>query len=332
MSKPLIQVIDLTKYFPIERGLITTISNKLLRKKLRYIHAVNNVSINIFKGETLGLVGESGSGKSTLGKCIIRLYEPTSGKVLFNSIDITKLSYDRLRSFRRRMQMIFQDPYSSLNPRKTVGGIITHMLKLHKIAAGEDAKNKAIEILELVGLSKEHYNRYPHQFSGGQKQRIAIARAISIQPEFIVADEPVSALDVSIQSQILNLLMELKKKFNLTYLFISHDLGVVRYMSDRVAIMYLGKIVELGPTEDLYSNPLHPYTQALISAIPATDPDIKRNRIILKGEIPSPINPPTGCIFHTRCPYVFKECKIKGPKFIEISDGHYVACHLLEKK
>jgi oligopeptide transport system ATP-binding protein len=330
MSDKLIEVINLTKKFPIESGIgiISAISNRLLGKKPRYIHAVNDVTLNIFKGETLGLVGESGSGKSTLGKCVIRLIDPTAGKILFDGVDITKLNRNEMRGYRRRMQIIFQDPYSSLNPRKTVGNIIKHMLELHNIAFGEDAKRKVTEILELVGLSREHYNRYPHQFSGGQRQRIAIARAIAIQPEFIVADEPVSALDVSVQSQILNLLIELKKKFNLTYLFISHDLGVIRYVSDRVAVMYLGKILELSSTERLYSSPMHPYTQSLLSAVPIPDPDISRNRIILKGEIPSPISLPSGCVFHTRCPYVFNECKSIEPKFIEVKDGHYVACHL----
>jgi oligopeptide transport system ATP-binding protein len=328
MSNKLIEITNLIKKFPIETGIISTISNKLVRKKPLYVHAVNGVSLNIFKGETLGLVGESGSGKSTLGKCIIRLIEPTAGKILFNGVDITRLSHRELMPFRRRMQIIFQDPYSSLNPRKTVGNIIKHMLELHNVAFGEDARERVHEILELVGLGKEHYDRYPHQLSGGQRQRIAIARAIAITPEFVIADEPFSALDVSVQAQVLNLLIALKKKFNLTYLLISHDLGIVRYLSDRVGVMYLGKILELSSTENLYSSPMHPYTQSLLSAVPSLDPDIKRNKIILRGEIPNPVSLPSGCVFNTRCPYVRDECKTIEPALIQIKKGHYVACHL----
>ena len=328
MSNKLIEVNNLIKKFPIETGIISTIYNKLSGKKPLYVHAVNDVSLDIFKGETLGLVGESGSGKSTLGKCIIRLIEPTAGKILFDNVDITTLSHRELMRFRRRMQIIFQDPYSSLNPRKTVGNTIKHMLELHKVSFGEDAKNKVVEILELVGLGKEHYDRYPHQLSGGQRQRTAIARAISITPEFVIADEPFSALDVSVQAQVLNLLIALKKKFNLTYLLISHDLGIVRYMSDRVAVMYLGKVLELSSTENLYSSPMHPYTQSLLSAVPSPDPDIKKNKIILKGEIPNPISLPSGCVFRTRCPFVHDECKRVEPSLVQLKKGHYVACHL----
>ncbi|MEM4311308.1 MAG: ABC transporter ATP-binding protein [Nitrososphaerales archaeon] len=328
MSEMLIQVKNLVKHFPVEKGIIFYLSSKIFKREEQVVHAVCDVSLDIKKGETLGLVGESGSGKSTLGKCIIRLIDPTSGKIIFDGTDISLLKRNELRKYRRKMQMIFQDPFSSLNPRISVGNMLKRMLELHEICEGKEALNRAKEILEMVGLSREHTNRYPHQFSGGQKQRIAIARAIAVNPDFIVADEPVSSLDVSIQAQILNLLMELKERFNLTYLFISHDLGVIKHISDRVAVMYLGKVVERGSTEDIFSNPSHPYTQALISSLPIPDPEAKRDRIILKGEVPSSLKPPEGCRFHPRCPYMMERCKKIEPKMIEVSKDHYVACHL----
>lgn len=323
-DKVLVRVENLKKYFPITRGII-------FQKTIGYIRAVDDVSFFIRKGETFGLVGESGSGKTTVGRTILQLYRPTSGKVYFDGIDLTALKGEELRRMRRRMQIIFQDPYASLNPRMTVGDIIGEPLEIHGIAKGKEKRERVMELLQIVGLNPYFINRYPHEFSGGQRQRIGVARALAMYPEFIVCDEPISALDVSIQAQIINLLEELQERFGLTYLFIAHDLAVVRHISDRVAVMYLGKIVELTDRDTLYNNPLHPYTQALLSAIPIPDPVVeeRRRRIILKGEIPSPANPPPGCRFHTRCPVVMDICKEVEPEFKDVGGEHWVACHRL---
>lgn len=318
----LVRVERLKKYFPITRGII-------FQKTIGHIRAVDDVSFFIRKGETFGLVGESGSGKTTVGRTILLLYRPTSGKIYFDGIDLTTLKGEELRRMRRRMQIIFQDPYASLNPRMTVGDIIGEPLEIHGIAKGKEKQERVMELLKIVGLNPYFINRYPHEFSGGQRQRIGVARALAMNPDFIVCDEPISALDVSIQAQIINLLEELQDKFGLTYLFIAHDLAVVRHISNRVAVMYLGKIVELTDRDSLYNNPLHPYTQALLSAIPIPDPLVeeRRQRIILKGEIPSPANPPSGCRFHTRCPVVMDICKEVEPEFKDIGREHWVACH-----
>ncbi|WP_082054729.1 ABC transporter ATP-binding protein [Anaerocellum danielii] len=321
MNEVLIEVKNLRKYFPVKMGL----------GKKAYIKAVDDVSFFIKKGETLGLVGESGCGKSTTGRTIIRLYEPTSGQIIFKGEDITKKD---MLPYRKSMQMIFQDPYASLNPRMTVGDIIGEPLEIHNIAKGNEKKERVQELLRLVGLSSEHANRYPHEFSGGQRQRIGIARALAVEPEFIICDEPISALDVSIQAQIVNMLEDLQGQLGLTYLFIAHDLSMVKHISSRVGVMYLGKLVELAESNELYSNPLHPYTQALLSAIPIPDPKIskERTRIILEGDVPSPLNPPTGCRFRTRCKYAFDRCKEEEPTFKDVGSGHYVACHLMDRK
>lgn len=321
-DKILVRVENLKKYFPITRGII-------FQKTIGYIRAVDDISFFIRKGETFGLVGESGSGKTTVGRTILQLYRPTSGKVYFDGVDLTTLKGEELRRMRRRMQIIFQDPYASLNPRMTVGDIIGEPLEIHGIARGKEKRERVMELLQIVGLNPYFINRYPHEFSGGQRQRIGVARALAMYPEFIVCDEPISALDVSIQAQIINLLEELQEKFGLTYLFIAHDLAVVRHISDRVAVMYLGKIVELTDRDTLYNNPLHPYTQALLSAIPIPDPVVeeRRRRIILKGEIPSPANPPSGCRFHTRCPVVMDICREVEPEFKDVGGEHWVACH-----
>ncbi len=318
----LVRVENLKKYFPITRGII-------FQKTIGYVRAVDDVSFFIRRGETFGLVGESGCGKTTVGRTILQLYRPTAGKVYFDGIDLTTLKGEELRRMRRRMQIIFQDPYASLNPRMTVGDIIGEPLEIHGIAKGKEKRERVMELLQIVGLNPYFINRYPHEFSGGQRQRIGVARALAMYPDFIVCDEPISALDVSIQAQIINLLEELQEKFGLTYLFIAHDLAVVRHISDRVAVMYLGKIVELTDRNTLYSNPLHPYTQALLSAVPIPDPVVeeRRRRIILKGEIPSPANPPSGCRFHTRCPVVMDICKEVEPEFKDVGGGHWVACH-----
>lgn len=323
-KKVLIEVNNLKQYFNIRNNLGEKASVK----------AVDDVTFNIYKGETLGLVGESGSGKTTLGRSILRVYDPTSGQIKFSGVDITKSQKGKLLPYRKKMQYIFQDPYASLDPRMTVSDIVGEALDIHKLATSKkDRADKIRELLKLVGLNTEHSSRYPHEFSGGQRQRIGIARAIAVEPEFIVCDEPVSALDVSIRAQIINTLEEMQERLNLTYLFISHDLGVVRHTCDRVGVMYLGHIVELVESEELYRNPLHPYTQALLTAIPEPDPEIakKRNRIILKGEIPSPVNPPSGCKFRTRCPYAKDICAKQVPEFKDYGNGHYVACHFTGK-
>jgi oligopeptide transport system ATP-binding protein len=320
----LVQVVGLKKYFPITQGII-------FQHKVADVKAVDGLDFSIQRGETLGLVGESGCGKSTTGRSILQLYRPTAGEVFFQGKDLVKLQGEELRKMRRNMQMIFQDPYASLNPRMTVGDIIGEPLEVHNIAKGKEKKERVQELLQIVGLNPYFVNRYPHEFSGGQRQRIGVARALAVQPDFIVCDEPISALDVSIQAQIINLLEELQEKFHLTYLFIAHDLSVVRHISDRIAVMYLGKIVELTDRDGLYANPLHPYTKALLSAVPIPDPVVeeKRERIILVGDVPSPVNPPSGCRFHTRCPLAIDICKRVDPEFRDVGNSHFVACHVV---
>ncbi len=322
-AKTLLEVKDLKKHFPIKGG--------LFGRTTGHIRAVDGVSFSVEKGETLGLVGESGCGKTTAGKVILRLEEATAGEVYFEGCNILELTREEMRNLRREMQIIFQDPYSSLNPRMTVGKIIGEALEIHNLAEGKNKEKRVKELLEIVGLTAHHMRRYPHEFSGGQRQRIGVARALAVDPKLIICDEPVSALDVSIQAQIINLMEDLQKEFGLTYLFIAHDLSVVKHISDRVAVMYLGKFVELADKEELYRNPLHPYTEALLSAIPIPDPSLKREKIILAGDVPSPANPPTGCRFHTRCPYVMDICKTDDPEFIEYEPGHFAACHLRNK-
>lgn len=318
----LIKITHLKKYFPIRKGLFS--------KVVGYVKAVDDVSFTIRHGETLGLVGESGCGKTTTGRCLLRLIEPTGGDVHFENQSVLSLKSSDLRAIRRRMQIIFQDPYSSLNPRITVGSMLEEALVIHKLYPDrESIKKRVKELLEIVGLSARHIRRYPHEFSGGQRQRIGIARALAVNPQFIVCDEPVSALDVSIQAQIINLLQDLQKEFELTYLFIAHDLSVVKHISNRVAVMYLGKIVEITESKRLYQNPLHPYTKALLSSIPIPDPNIKRERILLVGDVPSPANPPSGCHFHPRCPFAQEQCKQKDPILTEIESDHFVSCHLV---
>ncbi len=321
-KRELVQVKNLKKYFPVRGG--------LLQRVRAWVQAVDDVSFTIYEGETLGLVGESGCGKTTVGRTMLRLIEPTAGSVYFDDIDVLKLKSRELKEMRRNMQIIFQDPYSSLDPRMPVGESIAEGLKIHKIGTSRERFEFVIDTLRKVGMEDYHYRRYPHEFSGGQRQRIGIARALALQPSFIVADEPVSALDVSIQSQVLNILKDLQREFGLTYLFIAHNLSVVEHISDRVAVMYLGKMVELSPREELFSNPLHPYTQALMSAIPIPDPTLKRERIILEGDVPSPLNPPSGCRFHPRCPVAIAQCSQEEPPFNEKSNGHWVACWLQE--
>ncbi|CAN5290469.1 dipeptide ABC transporter ATP-binding protein [soil metagenome] len=323
-GEPLLDVKNLVMHFPLTQGII-------FQRKVGAVQAVDGVSFSVKRGETLGLVGESGCGKSTTGRAILQLYRPTSGEVNFNGKDLTKIDGGEMRRMRRHLQMIFQDPYASLNPRMTVGNIVSEPMQIHKLVDKKDRTARVQELLQTVGLNPYFANRYPHEFSGGQRQRIGVARALAANPDFIVADEPVSALDVSIQAQIVNLLEDLQQQFGLTYLFIAHDLSVVRHISDRVAVMYLGKIVELADRNALYDDPLHPYTKALLSAVPIPDPKIekRRERIILTGDVPSPINPPTGCRFHTRCPYMMPDiCPKIDPVFADQGNDHFVACHL----
>lgn len=328
-SRRLLQVDDLRKYFPIEKG--------FMRRITGHVKAVDRINLFINEGETLGLVGESGCGKTTLGRCILRAIEPTEGSVKFqfkgheNTLDITQLDKNRLRQIRRHMQMVFQDPYSSLDPRMTVLDIIAEPLIANNIARGQELENRVKELVRVVGLEIKHLKRYPHAFSGGQRQRIGIARALAPQPEFIVCDEAVSALDVSIQAQILNLLEDLQSEFNLTYLFIAHDLSVIEHISDRVGVMYVGKMVELAETEELFGNPKHPYTEALLSAVPQPDPETHMDRIILPGEVANPANPPSGCYFHPRCLYAKEECRTTEPVWEEVANDHYAACHFAKE-
>ncbi len=322
----LLRVENLVKHFPITQGVI-------IQRQIGAVHAVDDISFVVRKGETFGLVGESGCGKSTTGRTVLQLYRPTSGSVTFDGVDLVKAKGEELRHMRRKMQMIFQDPYASLNPRMTVGEIVGEPLVVHRIATQKEIEERVANLLELVGLNPAFANRYPHEFSGGQRQRIGVARALALQPSFIVCDEPISALDVSIQAQVVNLLEDLQNQFDLTYLFIAHDLSMVRHISDRVAVMYLGIIVELADREELYRKPLHPYTQALLSAVPVPDPvaDAKRKRVILEGDVPSPVNPPSGCRFRTRCPIAEPICAEQKPDFRELSAHHFAACHFSER-
>jgi oligopeptide transport system ATP-binding protein len=317
----LVEVRNLKKSFPVEA--------RFFGQAKTFVQAVSGVSLTIRRGETLGLVGESGCGKSTLGRLLLRLEEATGGEVFFEGEDILKYNSVQMRRIRREMQIIFQDPYSSLNPRKTVGTIIEDPLITHRVGERKERAERVLRLIDVVGLRPEHVDRYPHEFSGGQRQRIGIARALALNPKLVIADEPVSALDVSIQAQVLNLLQDLQNEFHLTYLFIAHDLSVVKHVSDRVAVMHLGRIAELASNEDLYRNPSHPYTQALLSANPVPDPTLERKRILLRGEVPSPINPPAGCNFHTRCPSRFEICSREVPPLREIEPAHWVACHLV---
>jgi oligopeptide transport system ATP-binding protein len=322
MAAPLLQVKNLVKQFPIRGG--------VLQREVARVHAVDGVSFDLAAGETLGVVGESGCGKSTTGRCILRLIEPTAGEVIFNGQNVTTADKDALRALARDMQIIFQDPYASLNPRMTVAAIIGEALTIHKLTPTREAyEARIVELLETVGLSADHMRRYPHEFSGGQRQRIGIARALAVKPKLLVCDEAVSALDVSIQAQVINLLEDLQEQFGLTYMFIAHDLSVVEHISDRVAVMYLGRIVEIASSKDLYTTPRHPYTEALLSAVPIPDPQIKRSRIRLQGDVPSPIKPPPGCHFHTRCPIAQKGlCDVQRPELKTVGEGHQVSCHL----
>lgn len=321
-TTPLIRLKGLTKHFPIHKG--------FWGRKVGEVQAVTDVDLTIYQGETLGVVGESGCGKSTLGRCILQLLRPTAGQVYLGDRELTQLKTSQLRPLRREMQIVFQNPYSSLDPRMTVGQTLAEPLEVHKLAFGKAREKRVYELLDMVGLPQNAFRRYPHEFSGGQRQRVGIARALALNPQFIVADEPVSALDVSIQAQILNLMDDLKKELNLTYLFIAHNLSVVEYISDRVAVMYLGKIVEIAPAKDLYEKPLHPYTQALLSAIPLPDPTADHSkRMLLQGDLPSPANPPSGCRFRTRCPYAKERCAQEVPQGIEYLPGHVAYCHFV---
>jgi oligopeptide transport system ATP-binding protein len=321
IPETLLSVRGLKKHFPIHGG--------ILSREIDRVYAVDGVSIDVAPGETLGLVGESGCGKSTTGRCIMRLIEPSAGEIWFQGRDVTRLEGEALRAMRRDMQIIFQDPFASLNPRHTVGGIIGEALTIHGLAKNRrEMEEKVAQLLETVGLRSDHMRRFPHEFSGGQRQRIGIARALAVEPKLIVCDEPVSALDVSIQAQVINLLEDLQEKFGLTYLFIAHDLSVVEHISDRVAVMYLGRVVEVATAEELYANPLHPYTEALLSAVPIPDPKIKRKRIVLQGDVPNPIRPPSGCHFHTRCPIAEQRCSVDVPELKSAGGRHQVSCHL----
>jgi oligopeptide transport system ATP-binding protein len=321
MPETLLSVKRLVKHFPVKGG--------LLGREVAKVHAVDGVSFELDRGETLGLVGESGCGKSTVGRCLLRLIEPTSGEVRFEGQDMKALDRESLRRLCRDMQIIFQDPYASLDPRMTVGAIVGEALIIHKLTNTQsEYQSRIVELLETVGLNADHLRRYPHEFSGGQRQRIGIARALAVSPKLIVCDEPVSALDVSIQAQVINLLEDLQQKYDLAYVFIAHDLSVVEHISDRVAVMYLGRIVEIASAHELYTSPRHPYTQALLSAVPIPDPGLKRTRIRLSGEVPNPIHPPRGCHFHPRCPKAFDRCKTEVPKWKSLGDGHWAACHL----
>lgn len=326
-SQTLLDIRDLKMYFPLTQGIV-------FQRVVGYVRAVDGISFSIERGQTLGLVGESGSGKTTIGRTIIRLYKPTEGSIFFKGQDLAKLDGEPLRQLRRQAQMVFQDPFASLNPRFTIGSLIAEPMQIYKMGTPQELRDKTVELLRVVGLRPEYIDRYPHEFSGGQRQRIAVARAISINPEFVIADEPVSALDVSVRAQVLNLLQRLQQQFNLTYLFVSHDMSVVRHVADRIAVMYLGRIVELSDRDELYAAPKHPYTKALLSAVPIPDPKIerKRQRIILSGDLPSPINIPSGCRFHTRCPMAQSICREIDPVF-EAKEGreHYAACHFADK-
>ena len=322
-TETLLEVTNLKKHFPIKGGVFS--------RTIGFVYAVDDVSFTVNKGETLGLVGESGCGKSTTGRTILRLIEPTDGKIHFEGQDVTALDKNAMRSLRREMQIIFQDPYASLNPRMTVGSIVGEPLEIHKIAKGSEKTERVASLLQKVGLRAEDMRKYPHEFSGGQRQRIGIARALALNPKLIVCDEPVSALDVSIQAQVINLLEDLQEEFGLSYLFIAHNLNVVEHISNRVAVMYLGQIVELASDADLYNDPQHPYTEALLSAVPIPDPTVSKKRIILEGDVPSPIDPPSGCHFHTRCMYKEKICEEEAPEFKHIGGGHWVACHFRPK-
>jgi len=322
-AEALLEVRHLCKKFPIKKNLLGKVQKELV--------AVDDVSFMLKPGETLGIVGESGCGKTTMGRTVLKLHQPSGGQIIFNGEDITKYNNSQMRHLRTDMQIIFQDPYSSLPPRATVGDILSEPVKVHHIVPPNEVKDYVMDLMKKCGLRDYYYERYPHEFSGGQRQRICIARALSVKPKLVICDEPVSALDVSIQAQIINLLKDLQKSMNLTYLFISHDLSVVKFISDKVGVMYLGSMVEFGEKSDIFSNPLHPYTKALFSAIPQPNPDIKMNRIVLKGDIPSPTNPPKGCRFHTRCPHATEKCKHVTPTYREYDPGHFAACHLLEK-
>ena len=319
-DQPLLSVKDLRKHFAIKGGVFA--------REIERVHAVDGVSFDIGQGETLGLVGESGCGKSTTGRCILRLIEPSSGEVTFKGADVRQMSGETLRALRRDMQIIFQDPYASLNPRLTVAAIIGEALQIHNLAkTRREMEERVVQLLETVGLQPDHMSRFPHEFSGGQRQRIGIARALAVEPKLVVCDEPVSALDVSIQAQVINLLEDLQEKFGLTYLFIAHDLSVVEHISTRIAVMYLGRVVEIAPARDLYDTPIHPYSEALLSAVPIPDPTVKRKRIMLQGDVPNPIRPPSGCHFHTRCPIARPDCAQRSPELVEKRPGHWAACH-----
>ena len=320
----LLEIQHLRKCFPLKKTLTGKVTRELI--------AVDDVSFSLKAGETLGIVGESGCGKTTLGRAILKLHQPTSGKIFFEGQDITNFTSSQMREIRKKMQIIFQDPYSSLPPRSTVGGILSEPVEVHGIVPKNQVKEYVLDLMDKCGLRSYYYERYPHEFSGGQRQRICIARALSVQPKLVICDEPVSALDVSIQAQIINLLKRLQQEMNLTYVFISHDLSVVKFISDKIGVMYLGSMVEFGTKEEIFANPLHPYTQALFSAIPYPDPDVKMNRIILSGDIPSPADPPKGCRFHTRCPHAKEICKEVTPEYKDYGNGHHAACHLLNQQ